>query len=219
MEDKPFRIEQTSFGSILTPIGIVLLVYGFGAFFRLLPGGDISSLMLIYGFPILLLGFALSYAQLRPVPCKTTKAAFDVREGQQTDIQKQVREDVTRFRYGDEQHLDEALTRIFNFNRPKGIARRLCPILIGVREEAFEGRYSLVMEFETKKDMRLDMWETRQDKFKTFFGPGIDVKIAQTERGVDVELIADGSGAGRGGTEQKNVLPPLVPGAKARSQK
>ena len=81
---------QTSFGAILTPIGIVLLVYGFGAFFRLLPGGDISSLMLIYGFPILLLGFALSYAQLRPVPCKTTKAAFDVREGQQTDIQKQV---------------------------------------------------------------------------------------------------------------------------------
>ena len=26
--------------------------YGFGAFFGLLPGGDISSLMLIYGFPI-----------------------------------------------------------------------------------------------------------------------------------------------------------------------
>ena len=65
--------------------------YGFGAFFGLLPGGDISSIMLIYGFPISLLGFALAYAQLKPVPCKTTKAAFDLREQEMTDIQKQVR--------------------------------------------------------------------------------------------------------------------------------
>jgi hypothetical protein len=31
---------------------------------------------------------------------------------------------VTRYRYGDEQHLDEALTRIFQFGRQKGIPRR-----------------------------------------------------------------------------------------------
>ena len=64
--------------------------YGFGAFFGLLPGGDISSIMLIYGFPISLLGFALAYAQLKPVPCKTTRAAFNLRDSQMTDIQKQV---------------------------------------------------------------------------------------------------------------------------------
>lgn len=40
---------QVSFGSILAPIGLSLMVYGFGAFFQLLPGGDVSSLMLIYG--------------------------------------------------------------------------------------------------------------------------------------------------------------------------
>ena len=85
-----FRIEQISFGKILSPIGIGLMSYGFGAFFGLLPGGDISSIMLIYGFPISLLGFALAYAQLKPVPCKTTRAAFDLRESQMTDIQKQV---------------------------------------------------------------------------------------------------------------------------------
>jgi len=46
--------------------------------------------MLIYGFPLSLLGFALSYAQLKPVPCKSTQAALDLRESQATDIQKQV---------------------------------------------------------------------------------------------------------------------------------
>lgn len=36
----------------------------------------------------------------------------------------QVREDVTRYRYGDEQHLEEALARVFLFNRPKGLPRK-----------------------------------------------------------------------------------------------
>lgn len=68
--DSEFAISKISFGSILTPLGCFLLVYGFGAYFMLLPGSDLSSLMLIYGFPISVLGFALSYAQLEPVGCK-----------------------------------------------------------------------------------------------------------------------------------------------------
>ena len=34
-------------------------------------------------------------------------------------------------RYGDEQHLDEALDRIFRFGRSGGIARKLAPVLKG----------------------------------------------------------------------------------------
>jgi len=44
-------------------VGSALLTYGFGAYFALLPGGDVSSLMLIYGFPMTVLGAALAYAQ------------------------------------------------------------------------------------------------------------------------------------------------------------
>lgn len=99
--DSEFSISKVSFGSILTPLGSFLLLYGFGAYFSLLPGTDLSPVMLVYGFPLFLLGAALSYAQLAPVPCKTTKAAFDLRQSQMTDIQKQIREDVTRYRYAE----------------------------------------------------------------------------------------------------------------------
>ena len=81
---------QVSFGAILTPIGVFFLTYGFGAFFQVLPGADIAAILLIYGFPITLLGFALSYAQLKPVPCRTTREALPLRDAQATDIQKQV---------------------------------------------------------------------------------------------------------------------------------
>ncbi|EIE23672.1 hypothetical protein COCSUDRAFT_66039 [Coccomyxa subellipsoidea C-169] len=218
VEPDGFRIEKVSFGSLLTPVGLFFLTYGFGAFFQLLPGAEVAALLLIYGFPITLLGFALSYAQLKPVPCKTTVQALSLREAQATDIQKQLREDVTRYRYGDEQHLDEALNRIFQFGRQTGIPRRLTPLLRGVREEAREGAYTLVLEFETKEQMTLEMWETRLNKIETFFGPGINAEVVPVDGGVEVALKVDGSGAGRGGGEQKDVLPPLMPGLKARQQ-
>lgn len=86
----PSRCVQVSFGTILSPLGLGLMVYGFCAYFSLLPGGDVSSLLLIYGFPLTLLGFALSYAQLPPVPCRSMPSAVAARESQATDIQKQV---------------------------------------------------------------------------------------------------------------------------------
>lgn len=87
----PAPPAQISFGKILTPLGVGMLTYGFGSFFNLIPGGDISSLLLIYGFVISLLGFALAYAQLKPVPCTTTREAYQLRDGQATDIQRQAR--------------------------------------------------------------------------------------------------------------------------------
>lgn len=115
--------------------------------------------------------------------------------------------------------MDEALSRIFRFGQAGGIPRRLCPILKGLREEVRDGRYALVLEFETNKDqMTDDMWDSRQEKLQAFFGPGIIAELKSTEKGEDVALICDGSGLGRGGEEKKDVLPPLMPGMKPRQQ-
>ena len=100
--------------------------------------------------------------------------------------------------------------------QPKGIPRRLTPKLQAIREEVRDGGYTLVLSFATSPDMTLEMWETRLDKIQSFFGPGITATLDKVDQGVDVALTADGSGAGRGGGQQQEVLPPLMPGLAPR---
>ncbi len=85
-----------------------------------------------------------------------------------------------------------------------------------MREEVTDGAYTLVLEFESK--LEPEKWIERQAKFQSFFGPGIIAKIDITGAGADVSLICDGTGAGRSGKEKRDVLPPLMPGLKARQQ-
>ncbi|KAJ7533066.1 hypothetical protein O6H91_13G031500 [Diphasiastrum complanatum] len=133
--DTEVSITKTSFGTIGLALGSSLLTYGFGAYFTILPGAEWSALMLTYGFPLAIIGMALKYAELKPVPCITYADAFSLRKSQATAILDQVRNDVTRYRYGDEQHLEEALKRIFRYGQAGGIQRRNAPTLQSIREE------------------------------------------------------------------------------------
>ena len=64
----------------------------------------------------------------------------------------------------------------------KGVPRRFTPILRGVREELTDGAYTLVLEFEKRPDMPLEDWTSRQDKFQSFFGPGIKADLKETDK-------------------------------------
>lgn len=193
VSDTQFSIFKTSLGTIGLSVGLVLLSYGFGAYFNVLPGAEWSAIMLTYGFPLAVIGMALKYAELKPVPCTTYADALALRETQATPTLKQVRSDVTRFRYGDEQHLDEALKRIFRYGQAGGIQRRNAPVLQSIREEvSAEGKYTLVLVFQAKA-LELNDFIERQAKFASFFGPGISADIAAGgENLYEVKLVADG---------------------------
>ncbi|KAM1009968.1 hypothetical protein ACFX13_046214 [Malus domestica] len=190
--DDQFSLAKVSFGVIGLGVGVSLLSYGFGAYFNILPGSEWSALMLTYGFPLAIIGMAFKYAELKPVPCLTYLDALQLRETSATPILTQVRNDVTRYRYGDEQHLDEALKRIFQYGQGGGIARRSAPTLQSIREEVTgDGRYSLVLVFEAKA-LQLSDFEERQAKFTSFFGPGITAEVGKGENDLyEVRLISN----------------------------
>ncbi|XP_027357590.1 uncharacterized protein LOC113866958 isoform X2 [Abrus precatorius] len=192
VSDDGFSVTKVSFGVVGLGVGISLLSYGFGAYFNVLPGSEWSAIMLTYGFPLAIIGMALKYAELKPVPCVTYSDAQSLREKCATPILKQVKSDVIRYRYGDEQHLDEALKRIFQYGQGGGIPRRSAPILQMIREEVTQDRkYCLVLVFEAKA-LQLSDFEQRQAKFASFFGPGITAEVGKGEKDLyEVRLISN----------------------------
>jgi hypothetical protein len=178
-------LRQTSLGTVALWIGGILTVVGFGAYFA-----DYATLNLagfFYGIPVALIGLALKTAELKPVPFSkpTTPNVLGMREQQSTATQTQIRQDVTRYRYGQEAHLDEVLS--FLGLSPSGKER---PILEGLREELTDGAYTLVMEFESPL-ISFDLWEEKREKMEQFFGPNVRVALHQPdEYSVEVALIS-----------------------------
>ncbi len=168
-----------SVGSVLTIIGIVAYVTG---------NATLNLAGLFYGVPILLGGLALKASELVPIPYieSTTPEILALREEQATSTQNQLRQDVTRYRYGQEAHLDEALERIGL--SPSDADR---PNLIGIQETAVEGAYTLMLLFDSPF-ISLEQWQEKQTKIEKFFGPDIKANITQPEENyINLSLIKD----------------------------
>lgn len=160
---------------VLLAIGGTLTLVGFAAYFL-----DYATLNLagfFYGIPVLLGGLALKAAELEPVPYTqvTPAAVLRLREEQATPTQNQVRQDVTRFRYGQEAHLDVALQKLGL--SPTG---EECPQLQGIHEVEMDGHYALVLEFNSPT-VPFSTWADKQEKITRFFGPNVRAELEQPQ--------------------------------------
>lgn len=157
---------------VLLAVGGVLTIIGFVAYFQ--ENATLNLAGFFYGIPILLGGLALRAAELEPAPYSqpTTPEVLKLREAQATPTQNQVRQDVTRYRYGQEAHLDVALQKLGL--SPSG---NECPELSGLHETAMDGNYALVLEFDSPT-VPFSTWVDKKSKIETFFGPGVRAELA-----------------------------------------
>lgn len=178
-------LRKVSLGTLGLTLGSILTLVGFIAYFAGNP--TVNLVGFFYGIPILLGGMALKAAELKPVPITgtTTPQLLALRQAQATATQNQIRQDVTRYRYGQEAHLDTSLSHLGL--SPTDEER---PVIKGLREDEVQGAYALILEFESPL-IGLDIWQQKQQKMESFFGPGVQVQITQpTEDEIDLTLIA-----------------------------
>ncbi|WP_407810060.1 DUF2854 domain-containing protein [Spirulina subsalsa] len=174
------------------PLGLLGLVVGLsltlmGVVAYALGKPTLNLIGFFYGVPLLLGGLALKAAELKPTPFSvpTSPEILSLREQQATPTQNQIRNDVTRYRYGQEAHLDDSLERLGL--SPNDEER---PILKGIRETAIEGQYALILEFDSPF-VPLETWQQQREKIEKFFGPGIRVTVEQVEESeIEAALIA-----------------------------
>jgi hypothetical protein len=178
-------LGQISLGKWGMIVGGTLTIIGFIAY-----GAGNATLNLagfFYGIPVFLGGLALKAAELKPTPYtkETPPEVVKLREEKATPTQEQIRKDVTRYRYGQQVHLEESLERLGL--SPTDEER---PTLCGLREEAIDGSYGLVLEFESSL-VSWERWQEKQEKIERFFGPNICAHLSQPQpEWVEVALVA-----------------------------
>lgn len=177
-------LRQISLATVGLVLGGIISVIGTVAYFTNNPTLNLAGFF--YGIPLLLGGLALKAAELKPVPFTqlTTEEILTLREKQATPTQNQLRQDVTRYRYGQKVHLEESLTRL-----GLGPTNEQRPILQGLKEIAINGAYGLVLEFDSSL-IALDTWREKEDKLSTFFGPNLQAEVSQPREGkIDLTLM------------------------------
>merc|ERR1719460_374417 len=207
--EPPIKIKGFSLATAALSVGAAITLYSFFAFFTSGGGGgtaSLSSLGFIYGIPIITLGAAMGYAELKPVPVNYDGSEAKLEalfEAKGNEAMRSIREDVTRHRYGDDAHLDTT-TKALGLVEPG----RPYPLLLELKlGETDNGELSFAMVFQAP-EAPFNLWadEKRVKKYETFFGPNVDadvVKVDVENRVLAVVLATNGGEPGASGLKKQ----------------
>jgi len=177
-------LRQISLGTLGLTVGSILTLIGFIAYAA--NNATLNLVGFFYGFPLLLGGLALKANELKPIPFSqpTTPSVLSLREQQATITQNKIRKDITRYCYGQDAHLDGALSYLGL--SPSDEER---PTVTGLREEDANGAYALILEFDSPF-VPISVWQEKQEKMTSYFGPGVEIKITQpAEDEIELALV------------------------------
>ncbi|KAJ8600701.1 hypothetical protein CTAYLR_008325 [Chrysophaeum taylorii] len=186
--EPPIEIRGFSLAKSFLGAGVVITGASFAEFFSSQGQAGLSSLGFIYGIPILLIGFALQYAELEPVSIEYDGDDAELEalwEAKATDTLKKVRQDVTRHRYGDEAHLDTTVKALGLV--PPGSDYPQLRYLQLAKDKGGQLKFSMI--FSSPETPFYD-WadEQRLKKYKVFFGPNVEPDVIKVD--ADKRLVA-----------------------------
>jgi hypothetical protein len=181
----PFEVRGFSYSSVVLGAAFTITFYSFFQFF-INDGEASSSLGFVYGIPGMLLGSALKYAEVPPVPVESSPAADAARESLANANLKKIYSDVTRFRYAD-LHLEDALKALGL--QPRGDGP---PELLKVNESVLaDASYSMELTFASKATP-YNSWMRNAHRYANFFGPNVRAimtKVDADKRIVSLSLV------------------------------
>ncbi len=178
-------LPKISLAAVGLTVGGILTITGFVAY--ALDYATLNLAGFFYGIPLVLGGLALKAAELKPIPFSepTSEPVLALRNKLATPTQNQIRKDVTRYRYGQEAHLDDSLERLGL--SPTDEER---PVLVSLKEGDWDGKYGLTLKFNSPF-ITFETWQEKQEKIAKFFGPDLAVSLNETEeKVVEVNLIS-----------------------------
>ncbi len=179
---------KISLTTIVLVAATILTVLFAGSYFFLNSDPDLQANLGLFGITYVSFiwpaYFVLRLTERKPItPLSPPPANLEQLRTQQTIIQKEILRDINKHVYLKETHMQDQLT-VLNLGVKTDPE---LPKLIGYREEDQDGRYALVLQFESTH-VPFTNWQKRQPKLDSFFGRDVEVathSVAQDR----VELI------------------------------